>query len=110
MASAAYLSSTCGRLFLPGPTAPRLTMSWLQGSTPRNDFCRIFTTEGLLEPLSHALLHVANDDDDLAESAKAKIIHIFFIFVQSERKVKEVMATRAIVLREFSRLRSGRER
>ncbi|KAL8290145.1 hypothetical protein RQP46_003084 [Phenoliferia psychrophenolica] len=71
----------------------------LHGSTPRNDYCRIFTTEGLLEPLSSALLQVAKDDDDLAESAKAKIIHILLIFAQSERKVKEAMSTRTVVLR-----------
>ncbi|KAK4699243.1 hypothetical protein P7C70_g7019, partial [Phenoliferia sp. Uapishka_3] len=71
----------------------------LHGSTPRNDYCRIFTGEGLLEPLSSALLHVAKDDDDLAESAKAKIIHIFLFFAQSDRKVKEAMSTRAVVLR-----------
>lgn len=71
-----------------------------QGPTPRNDFCRIFNHEGLLEPLSSALLSVSKDDDDLAESAKAKIINIFLLFAQSDRKVKEAMANRVVVLRE----------
>lgn len=83
----------------PGPCS--------QGPTPRNDFCRIFTQEGLLEPLSSALLHVAIDDDDLAESAKAKIVHIFLLFAQADRKVKEAMANRAVVLRGSFTLFSG---
>ncbi|KAI5479767.1 STE/STE11/cdc15 protein kinase [Pseudohyphozyma bogoriensis] len=71
----------------------------LHGPTPRNDFCRIFAHEGLLEPLSNALLQVAKDDDDLAESAKVKIVHIFLIFAQADRKIKEAMCTRTIILR-----------
>ncbi|KAM0746355.1 kinase-like protein [Meredithblackwellia eburnea MCA 4105] len=71
----------------------------LHASTPRNDYCRIFVTEGLLEPLAAALMHVAKDDDDLAESAKAKIVHILLVFAQSDKKVKEALATRAVILR-----------
>lgn len=71
----------------------------LQGPTPRNDFCRIFAQEGLLEPLSAALLHLVRDKDVLAQSAKDKVVHIFVIFAQGDRKVKEAMANRAIVLR-----------
>ncbi|POW07360.1 hypothetical protein PSHT_09965, partial [Puccinia striiformis] len=71
----------------------------LQGPTPRNDFCRMFAHEGLLEPLSEALLHVSHDDDDLAENAKGRIVHIFLLFSQADMKVKEIMLTRAIILR-----------
>ncbi|BGP47541.1 Protein kinase of the Mitotic Exit Network [Rhodotorula kratochvilovae] len=71
----------------------------MQGPTPRNDFCRILTQEGLLDPLSTALLAVCGDGDDLAESAKAKIVHILLLFAQSDHKVKEAMARRAILLR-----------
>ncbi|GAA6044474.1 hypothetical protein JCM8097_000899, partial [Rhodosporidiobolus ruineniae] len=70
-----------------------------QGPTPRNDFCRILSQEGLLDPLSSALLHVCGDDDDLAESAKAKIVQILLLFAQSDHKVKEAMARRTIALR-----------
>ncbi|ORY78918.1 hypothetical protein BCR35DRAFT_325387 [Leucosporidium creatinivorum] len=77
----------------------------MHGPTPRNDFCRIFSHEGLLEPLSSALISVAVDDDDLAVSAKAKIIGIFLLFSQSDRKVKEAMACRAVVLRLVKALR-----
>ncbi|GAA5871422.1 hypothetical protein JCM8547_002661 [Rhodosporidiobolus lusitaniae] len=71
----------------------------MHGPTPRNDFCRILTQEGILDPLSSALLNVCGDDDDLADSAKAKIVHILLLFAQSDHKVKEAMARRTIVLR-----------
>ncbi|GAA5841123.1 hypothetical protein JCM11251_008023 [Rhodosporidiobolus azoricus] len=71
----------------------------MHGPTPRNDFCRILTQEGVLEPLSAALLNVCGDDDDLAESAKAKIVHILLLFAQSDHKVKEAMARRTTALR-----------
>ncbi|GAA5906712.1 hypothetical protein JCM6882_003280 [Rhodosporidiobolus microsporus] len=71
----------------------------MHGPTPRNDFCRILTQEGVLDPLSTALLNVCGDDDDLAESAKAKIVHILLLFAQSDHKVKEAMARRTTALR-----------
>ncbi|GAA5845101.1 hypothetical protein JCM9279_005433 [Rhodotorula babjevae] len=71
----------------------------MNGPTPRNDFCRLLTQEGLLDPLSHALLSVCGDPDDLAESAKAKIVHVLLLFAQSDHKVKEAMARRSILLR-----------
>ncbi|GJN89439.1 hypothetical protein Rhopal_002425-T1 [Rhodotorula paludigena] len=64
--------------------------SLLTGPTPRNDFCRILTHEGVLDPLSSALLSLCGDEDELAQSAKVKI---------SDYKVKEGMARRAIVVR-----------
>ncbi|GAA5958813.1 hypothetical protein JCM10213_006249 [Rhodosporidiobolus nylandii] len=71
----------------------------MHGPTPRNDFCRILTQEGVLDPLSTALLAVCGDNDDLAESAKAKIVHILLLFAQSDHKVKESMARRTTALR-----------
>ncbi|BGP24123.1 Protein kinase of the Mitotic Exit Network [Rhodotorula toruloides] len=71
----------------------------MQGPIPRNDFCRILTQEGVLEPLSNALLSVCGDTDDLAESAKAKIVQILLLFAQSDHKVKEAMAKRCVLLR-----------
>jgi hypothetical protein len=61
----------------------------------------MFAHEGLLEPLSEALLHVSHDDDDLAENAKGRIVHIFLLFSQADMKVKEIMLTRAIILRKL---------
>lgn len=72
----------------------------MQGSTPRNDFCRMFAKEGLLDPLSSAMLAVANDDDELAQSALNKIVHILLIFAQSDLKVKMELAQRPIALRK----------
>ncbi|GAA5904546.1 serine/threonine-protein kinase [Sporobolomyces salmoneus] len=71
----------------------------MNGPAPRNDFCRLLAQEGLLEPLSSALISVCGDDDDLAESAKVKIVQILLLFAQSDHKVKQAMATRAISLR-----------
>jgi len=76
----------------------------MHGPGPRNDFCRIFVHEGLLEPIAGALRHTCADDDDLAESAKAKIIHILLMFSQSDNRVKEAMGKRPIVLRKFTRM------
>lgn len=74
----------------------------MQASTPRNDFCRMFAKEGLLDPLSSALLAVADDDDELAQSALYKIVHILLIFAQSDLKVKTELAQRSVALRTSS--------
>jgi len=74
----------------------------IQGPTPRNDFCRILAQEGLLEPMTSALIGVCGDDDDLAESAKAKIVNILLLFAQSDHKVKEALVTRSNALRKHS--------
>ncbi|KAM0789064.1 hypothetical protein ACM66B_003127 [Microbotryomycetes sp. NB124-2] len=71
----------------------------MQGPTPRSDLCRIFVRNGLLEPLSSSLISVVSDQDDLAESAKAKIVGILHLFSQADAKIKEQMATRLVVLR-----------
>lgn len=77
----------------------------MQGTTPRNDFCRICAKEGLLDPLSSALLAVADDADELAQSAMNKIVHILLLFSQSDLKVKMELAQRPIALRKaFSQL------
>lgn len=72
----------------------------MQGTTPRNDFCRMFAKEGLLDPLSSALLAVADDEDELAQSALNKIVHILLVFSQSDLKVKMELAQRPIALRK----------
>ena len=72
----------------------------MQGTTPRTDFCRMLAAEGLLTPLADALIASAEDGDELADSAKAKICSIFLIFAQSDLKVKEALATRPVITRE----------
>ena len=76
------------------------TMAIFQGTTPRTDFCRMLAAEGLLTPLADALIASAEDGDELAESAKAKICSIFLIFAQSDLKVKEALATRPVITRK----------
>ncbi|KDE07893.1 STE/STE11/CDC15 protein kinase [Microbotryum lychnidis-dioicae p1A1 Lamole] len=71
----------------------------MQFATPRTDFCRIFSQEGLLEPLSSALISVATDQDELAESARAKIVRIFLLFAQADHKIASAVAQRVVVLR-----------
>lgn len=55
--------------------------------------------EGLLDPLSTALLSVIKDSDDLAESAKARILQIFLLYSQSDAWLKKAVATRGILRR-----------
>lgn len=60
----------------------------------------MLSKEGLLEPLSSALFATAHDDDDLAQSALSKIVHIFLLFAQSDLRVKEGLAKASIVSRK----------
>jgi len=60
----------------------------------------MFAKEGLLEPLSTALSAVADDQDELAQSAMHKIAHVFLLFAQSDLKVKMELAQRPVILRE----------
>jgi hypothetical protein len=73
----------------------------MQGSAPRNEFCRVLAQEGLLSPLASALLNSAKDDDDLADSAKAKAVQILLLFGQSDLKVREALAVRPVVVRKW---------
>jgi serine/threonine protein kinase len=77
----------------------------LQGSTPRNDFCRILSRNSVLEPLSLILTRVLSDhsesgeQQELAELCEGRIASIFFIFSQAENYVKELVAKRTILYR-----------
>jgi len=72
----------------------------LQGSTPKNDFCRILSRNSVLDPLSLVLSRVLDEDGDLAELVEARIASIFFIFSQAENHVKEMVAERTVLHRE----------
>ena len=85
----------------------------LQGSTPKNDFCRILSRNSVLDPLSLVLSRVLSEDDEspeqreLAELCEARIANIFFIFSQAENYVKELVADRTVlhrVLRDLKRM------
>lgn len=76
----------------------------LQGPTPKNDFCRMFIREGLLDPLSSALLNVMASRGESTSDMKHKIIQILVIFCQvsqSDTHVRTSLGTRKIVRRAF---------
>ncbi|KAI5117925.1 hypothetical protein M0805_002004 [Coniferiporia weirii] len=74
----------------------------LQSPTPKNDFCRMFIREGLLNPLSSALINVMAADPGTSASMKAKIIQIILVFCQvsqSDVHVRNALGTRMVVRR-----------
>lgn len=58
--------------------------------------------EGLLGPLSSALLSLCEDTDELAVSARSKAVRILLVISQSDHKVKEAIAQRRVVSRMLS--------
>ncbi|KAF1955652.1 hypothetical protein CC80DRAFT_505514 [Byssothecium circinans] len=71
----------------------------LQGPTPKNDFCRIFSRSSVLYPLSLVLNRVVGEKDELAQLVQGRIVSIFLIFSQAESYVKELVADRMILKR-----------
>ena len=72
----------------------------LQGPTPKNDFCRIFSRSKILDPLALVLHKVLDEDDDqtgLSELIEGRIVNIFYLFSQAENYVKEVVADRQVL-------------
>ncbi|KAI0389591.1 hypothetical protein F5Y17DRAFT_448376 [Xylariaceae sp. FL0594] len=81
----------------------------LQGPTPKNDFCRIFSRSKILDPLALVLHRVLDEDveTELAELIEGRIVNIFYLFSQAENYVKEVVADRQVlksVLRDLGRM------
>lgn len=83
----------------------------LQGSTPKNDFCRILSRNSVLDPLSLVLNRVLNEHSEsseqreLAELCESRIATIFFIFSQAENYVKELVAERTVLHRVLKNLK-----
>ncbi|KAF2183417.1 hypothetical protein K469DRAFT_635407 [Zopfia rhizophila CBS 207.26] len=77
----------------------------LQGPTPKNDFCRIFSRSSVLYPLSLVLNRVVEEKDELAELIQGRIVNIFLIFSQAESHVKDLVADRMILKRVLKDLR-----
>ena len=83
----------------------------LQGSTPRNDFCRILSRNSVLDPLSLVLNRVLSEhaengeQRELAELCEGRIASIFFIFSQAENYVKELVAERTVLHRVLKNLK-----
>jgi hypothetical protein len=77
----------------------------LQGSTPKNDFCRIFSRSAVLYPLSLVLNRVLDEEGDLARVVESRIVNIFLLFSQAENHVKETVADRMVLKRVLKDLR-----
>ncbi|KAJ9607724.1 Protein kinase of the Mitotic Exit Network [Cladophialophora chaetospira] len=83
----------------------------LQGSTPKNDFCRILSRNSVLEPLSLVLNRVLMEPSDsgeqkeLAALCEGRIASIFFVFSQAENYVKELVAERTVLHRVLKNLK-----
>jgi hypothetical protein len=73
----------------------------LQGPTPKNDFCRIFSRSSVLYPLSLVLNRVVDETDELSELIEGRIVNIFLIFSQAESHVKDLVADRMILKRTY---------
>ncbi|KAJ5790476.1 uncharacterized protein N7518_007487 [Penicillium psychrosexuale] len=77
----------------------------LQGSTPKNDFCRILSRNSVLDPLSLVLSRALDEDGELTEVIEGRIANIFFIFSQAENHVKEMVSERTVLHRVLKELR-----
>ncbi|KAE8453022.1 hypothetical protein EG329_012209 [Mollisiaceae sp. DMI_Dod_QoI] len=77
----------------------------LQGPTPKNDFCRIFSRSKILSPLALVLDRVLDEEDELSELIEGRIVNIFYLFSQAENYVKEVVADRVVLKRVLKDLR-----
>lgn len=73
----------------------------LQGPTPKNDFCRILSRNSVLDPLSLVLSRVLDEHGALAELCEGRVANIFFFFSQAENYVKEIVADRTVLHRQF---------
>jgi len=76
----------------------------LQSPTTKNDFCRMFIREGLLDPLSAALLNVmAIRGSPETLETKMKVIQILLVFSQVSQNdihVRNALGTRKVVRSE----------
>jgi hypothetical protein len=75
----------------------------LQGPTPKNDFCRIFSRSSVLYPLSLVLNRMVEEDGEVAKAIVGRIVHIFLTFSQAESHVKDLVADRMILKRKSTR-------
>ena len=74
----------------------------MQGSTPKNDFCRILSRSSVLVPLSLVLSRVLDEKGELGEVCEGRIANIFLLFSQAENHVKELVAERTVLHRKVS--------
>ncbi|PHH50942.1 Cytokinesis protein sepH [Ceratocystis fimbriata CBS 114723] len=81
----------------------------MQGPTPKNDFCRIFSRSKILYPLALVLHRVLDEEgeDQVSRLIEGRIVGIFYLFSQAENYVKEVVADRQVlksVLKDLQRM------
>lgn len=71
----------------------------LQGPTPKNDFCRLFSKAKVLDPLAELLHRVLDTDeeDDDSDFVEGRIVDLFYLFSQADKEVKELVADRAVL-------------
>ena len=84
----------------------------LQGPTPKNDFCRIFSRSSVLYPLSLVLNRILDEPGELAEVIQGRIVNIFLLFSQAENHVKETVADRMVlkrVLKDLGRMKPNHQ-
>lgn len=76
----------------------------LQGPTPRNDFCRLFSKAKVLDPLAEILHRVLDPDDkdEVSEFIEGRIVNLFLMFSQADPEVKELIADRAVIKSKFT--------
>jgi hypothetical protein len=84
-------------------------LTFLKGSTPKNDFCRILSRNSVLDPLSLVLSRVLDEDEELARVIEGRIANIFYIFSQAENHVKEMVAERTVLHSKSSQSQYARE-
>ena len=80
----------------------------LQGPTPKNDFCRIFSRSSVLYPLSLVLSRILGGEGEGAQVFEGRIVNIFLLFSQAENHVKETVADRMVLKRVLKDLRRMR--
>jgi hypothetical protein len=78
----------------------------LQGPTPKNDFCRIFSRSSVLYPLSLVLNRMVEESGEVAALIVGRIVKIFLVFSQAESHVKDLVADRMILKRKSTYISS----
>ncbi|ORX40201.1 hypothetical protein BD324DRAFT_644621 [Kockovaella imperatae] len=74
----------------------------LQSPTPRNDFCRMFVREGILDPLSSALLAILKDKEIEGDEPSTRAVNVLLLFcqvAQADGRVRDAFASRTVMIR-----------
>jgi hypothetical protein len=76
-----------------------------QSPTPRNDFCRMFVREGILDPLSSSIISILRDESlGIAHESTTRAINVLLLFSQvsqADSRVREAFASRTVVISTF---------